>query len=115
MLSLKNRLKKKKEFERVFKRGKGLKEDFLVLKLVKNNLPQSRFGFIVGTKVSKRATLRNKLKRRLRELIRMKMEEIKTGYDIILIAQPGLEDRDFWELEEITNKIFSRAKIIKNV
>jgi ribonuclease P protein component len=115
MLSLKNRLKKKKEFERVFKRGKGLKEDFLVLKLVKNNLPQSRFGFIVGTKVSKRATLRNKLKRRLRELIRTRMEEIKTGYDIILIAQPGLEERDFWELEEITNKIFSRAKIIKNV
>lgn len=115
MLSLKNRLKKKKEFERVFKRGKGLKEDFLVLKLVKNNLPQSRFGFIVGTKVSKRATLRNKLKRRLRELIRTRIEEIKTGYDIVLIAQPGLEERDFWELEEITNKIFSRAKIIKNV
>jgi ribonuclease P protein component len=115
MLSLKNRLKKKKEFERVFKGGKGLKEDFLVLKLVKNNLPQNRFGFIVGTKVSKRATLRNKLKRRLRELIRTRIEEIKTGYDIILIAQPGLEGRDFWELEEITNKIFSRAKIIKNV
>ena len=115
MLSLKNRLKKKKEFERVFKRGKGLKEDFLVLKLVKNNLPQSRFGFIVGTKFSKIATLRNKLKRRLRELIRTKIEEIKTGYDIVLIAQPGLEERDFWELEEITNKIFSRAKIIENV
>lgn len=115
MLSLKNRLKKKKEFERVFKRGRGVKEDFLVLRLVKTNLPQSRFGFIVGTKISKKATLRNKLRRRLRELIRTKMEKIKKGYDIILIAQPGLENRDFWGLEEITNKIFSRAKLIKNV
>lgn len=115
MLSLKNRLKKKKEFETVFRRGRSLKEDFLVLRLVKNNLPQSRFGFIVGTKISKKATLRNKLRRRLRELIRTKIEKIKKGYDIILIAQTGLENRDFWELEEITNKIFSRAKIIRNV
>jgi ribonuclease P protein component len=113
MLSLKNRLKKKKDFERVFKEGKGLKEDFLILKMSENNLSQSRFGFIVGRKISKKAILRNKLKRRLRELVRGKIEKIKKGFDIIFIAQPGLENRDFWELEEILNKIFARAKLIK--
>jgi len=113
MLTQKNRLKKKKDFERVFKKGKGLKEDFLILKMSKNNLSQSRFGFIVGTKISKKAVLRNKLKRRLRELVRGKIEKIKKGFDIIFIAQPGLENRDFWELEEILNRIFSRAKLLK--
>jgi len=113
MLIKRNRLCKKKDFERVFKKGKGLKEDFLILKMAKNNLSQSRFGFIVGTKISKKAVLRNKLKRRLRELVRGKIEKIKKGFDIVFITQPGLENRDFWELEEILNKIFNRAKLLK--
>jgi len=113
MLAKRNRLNKKKDFERVFRKGKGLKEDFLILKMAENHSFQSRFGFIVGTKISKKAVLRNKLKRRLRELVRGKIEKIKKGFDMILIAQPGLENRDFWELEEILTKIFSRAKLLK--
>ena len=113
MLAQKNRLRGKKDFERVLRKGKGLKEDFLILKMVKNNSSQNRFGFIVGTKISKKAVLRNKLKRRLRELVRGKIEKIKKGFDIILIAQSGLGNRDFWELEEIFTKIFRRAKLLE--
>jgi ribonuclease P protein component len=113
MLPKRNRLKRKKDFQKVLKKGKGLKEDFLVLKMVRNDLPFSRFGFIVGTKISKKAVLRNKLRRRIRELVRKKIEKIEKGYDIVFIAQPGLEKRDFRELKEILNKIFLRAKLIK--
>ena len=70
MLPKKNRLKNKKDFERVFKQGKGFKEDFLFFKITKNNLKENRFGFIVSLKVSKKAVLRNKVKRRLREIIK---------------------------------------------
>ena len=62
MLSQQNQLKKKKDFEKVFKKGKGFKEDFLVLIFKKNNLNQSRFGFIVSKNFSKKANLRNKIK-----------------------------------------------------
>ncbi len=112
MLAKINRLKKRKDFDLVFKKGKGFKEDFLVLKMIKNNLNQTRFGFIVGGKISKKATLRNRIKRRLRELIRIRLKRIKKGFDLILIAQTGLESKDFWEIEEIINKLFSKAKII---
>lgn len=115
MLPKPNRLKKKKEFERVLRRGKGLKEDFLVLKVIKNNLLRTRVGLIVGKKVSKKATLRNKIKRRLKALIMAKISEIEKGFDIILIAKPGLEHKDFWEIAEILNTLLKRAKIIKNV
>ncbi|MBZ9578256.1 ribonuclease P protein component [Patescibacteria group bacterium] len=107
-----NRLKKKKDFELIFKKGKGFKEDFLVLKMIRNNLKQNRFGFIVGGKISKKASLRNKIKRRLRELVRIKLKKIKKGFDVILIAQPGLENKDFWDIEEVISKLFSKAKII---
>lgn len=110
MLPKKNRLKKK-DFEKVFKTGRGLKEDFLFLKTVKNNLKESRFGFIIPQKISKKAALRNKIKRRLRELVRIKLPKIKKGVDVILVANPGLEVKDFWEIEDILNKIFKKAKL----
>lgn len=113
MLSRINRLKKKKDIERVFKSGKGFKEDFLVLKLVKNDLKNSRFAFIIPQKVSKKATLRNKIRRRLSELVRLKIKKIKGGIDLVLLATPGLEEKDFWEVEEAVNKIFTKAGIWK--
>ena len=110
MLPKKNRLKKKKDVERVFKKGKRSKEDFLVLKTVKNDLKNSRFAFVISRKVSKKATLRNKIRRRLSELIRFKIKRVKKGMDLILIAVPGLEEKDFWEINETINKLFQKAK-----
>lgn len=111
MLPKINRLKKKRDIERVFKNGKGFKEDFLILKAIKNDLKNSRFAFIVPQKVSKKAVLRNKIRRRLSELVRLKIKKIKKGLDIILLALPGLEERNFWEIEEIINKLFTKAEI----
>ena len=111
MLSQINRLKKKKDIERVLRKGKGLREDFLILKTIKNDLNHVRIGFIVSQKVSKKANIRNKVKRRLRELIRAKLKEIKSGRDIILIVVPGLEKKDFITLKENLNQIFKKANL----
>lgn len=113
MLPKVNRLKRKKDFEQVFKKGKGFKEDFLFLKINNNNLKNNRFGFVVSKDFSKKATLRNKIKRRLREIVRIKLKQIKKrGVDGVLVALPGLETKDFWEIEETVNKLFKRAKIL---
>jgi len=113
MLPSVNQLKKKKDFGKVFKEGKGYKENFLYLKIVKNNLKISRFGFITSKKFSLKATLRNKIKRRLREIIRINLEDIKKGIDGVIIVMPGLEINDFWELEEITKTLLKKAGILK--
>ena len=130
MLPVKNRLKKEKDFEKVFKTGKGFKEKFLYLKIKKNNLGVSRFGFVISKKVSKKATSRNKLKRRLRELVKIKLPKIKKGIDGTIVVNPGGEVspardykdgketqskqtsnkvNDFRELEKIINKLFEKA------
>ena len=112
MLSKANRLKKSKDFERVFKKGKGFKETFLFFKVAKNNLEVSRFGFIISKRFSKKAFLRNKIKRRLRELIRVKLPEIKKGFDGIFIIEKELGRKNFQELGEIIDKLFKKAKLI---
>lgn len=113
MLPKKNRLKKKKDFERVFKKGRGVKGDFLFVKAIPNDLKETRFGFIVSLKISKKATLRNKVKRSLREIVRSRLPEIKRGFDVVLIARPGLQNNDFSEIEVVVDKIFKKARILE--
>lgn len=112
MLPRQNRLKKK-ELEGVFKEGKGFKEDFIFLKITKNNLKVSRFGFVVSQKVSKKATLRNKIKRRLRAGVQTRLAKIKKGWDMVLVAVPGLETKNVWEIEEAINKLFKKANVLQ--
>jgi ribonuclease P protein component len=116
MLPRVNRLKKKKDFERVFKEGKRYVLPFgkLYLKIIKNNQKNSRFGFVVSKKFSKKATIRNRIKRKLREVIRTKLPEIKKGTDGIVVVGQDLDTEDFRELEEEINKLFKKAGIIKN-
>lgn len=111
MLPKENRLKKKKDFERVFKKGRGINQGFLFLKFQKNNFEESRFGFLVSQKVSKKAVVRNKIKRRLRGLISLNLSQIKKGNDVVLVTRPGLEKKDFQEIKEMINKIFKKANL----
>ena len=112
MLPKINRLKRKKDFEMVFQKGEKIATDCFFLKKVKNNFPYSRFGFIISSKVSKKAVLRNKLKRRLRNLVFKKIKKIKKGFDIVLVALPNSKNKDFKELEKSLDKLFKLAKII---
>jgi len=112
MLAKGNRLKNKKDLENVFKKGESFKEDFLILKVVPNYSILIRFGFIVSQKISKKATLRNKIRRKLSELVRLKMKKLKKGIDVVLMTLPGIETKDFWEIEESIDKLFKKAKII---
>lgn len=111
MLPRANRLTKKKDFEGVFKKGRSFKEDFLILKILKDDSNQIRFGFIVSQRVSKKATVRNKIKRRISKLVRQKLGKLKKGMDIVLITVPGIETKDFWEMEESLSKLFKKSGI----
>jgi len=115
MLPQINRLKKDKDFEKVFKKGKGYKENFLYLKIIPNNLKISRFGFITSKKFSPKAVLRNKIKRKLRELIRIILPQVKKNIDGVIIVMPGFRVNDFWELEGVINKLFKKTGILKKL
>lgn len=99
MLSKKIRLTKKKDLERILRRGKHFAEKFFVLKTIENGLDHSRFGFMVSIKVSKKATVRNKIRRQLQEIVRINFARIKTGLDMIVIARPEIKEKDYQEIK----------------
>jgi len=112
MLPKINRIKKKGDFDKIFKKGKSLKEGFLILKIAKNNFDESRFAFVISQKVSKKAVARNRIRRRLAQIIRSNFKNIKGGADIVLIVLPGAEKEDFLMLKKSLNNLLIKAKII---
>ncbi len=112
MLSKENRLKNKKDFDNVFKKGRRVKGDFLFLKILENNLDASRFAFVVGLKISKKAVIRNKIKRRLRYIVREKFSDIQKGIDVMIITLPGIENQDFQQIKDNLTKAFTSAKLL---
>jgi len=107
-----NRLTKKKDFDKVFTGGKGVKQDFLLVKAVKNNLPSSRFGFVVSKKVSPKAVVRNRVKRRLRDAVAGLLGELNGSFDVIVISLAGIEKREFLEIQKTVSDSFRKMGII---
>ena len=109
-----NRLKKKKDFEYVFKQGRGLKEGFLSLKFVKNGRDSTRFGFVVGQKVSHKAVVRNRVKRRLRDLARARLEDVKKGFDVAVVTGKGAELATLEETAVIFYHLFKIGRLLND-
>ena len=113
MLPKINRIKKQKDFEIIFKKGVSFKNSLFVLKFIKNSLNKTRVSFIVSNKISKKATVRNKIRRRLSEIVKKEINNIKGSLDIVFISLPGIEKKDFLELKDALNNLLIKAKIIK--
>lgn len=114
MLPKKNRIKKESEIKKVFKEGKSKKEGFLILKTIKGNFKESRFGFIVSKKIAKKSSVRNRIKRQLRAIVQLKIKKIKPGTDNLIIALSGIENNKFGKTKEDLEKILIKAKLLND-
>lgn len=112
MLPKINRIKKKKDFEVMFKNSKSFKNNLFIFKVMKNNLGLNRFGFVVSQKVSKKATIRNKVRRRLAEVVQKEYKNIRSGTDLVLIALPQAAVKNFSEIKEAVGNGLIAARLI---
>lgn len=113
MLPKENRLRKKRDFEKVLKFGRGLRKRALFLKVLKNGLPESRFGFIISKKTAKKAVERNKIRRHLRETVRRGIGSLKIGYDVVFIAYPPIKELGFEERKKLVEELSVEARLLK--
>ena len=93
------RLKKRGEFLKVQQTGKKLHTRNLLIVMNKNDLGRNRLGVVVSRKVDKRATVRNKIKRRLREIFRLNLKHFSKHFDIVIIARKNAAECKYHEME----------------
>jgi len=113
MLKKENQLKKDKEFDNVFKGGRSVFGRILGIKAVANGLKISRFGILVSNKISKKAVERNKIKRQIREVIRLQVSGIKPGFDVVFITLPPILGSSYQEIEEAINHNFKKLGLCR--
>ena len=114
MLKGKFRLKKRKDFENTYKKGKTISNNFFLIKITYNNLEFNRIGFVVSKKTANKIVTRNKIKRKIREIIRLMQDELKNGYDVIVIAKSGCLNQKYKDLKINLEKILKKGNLLIN-
>jgi ribonuclease P protein component len=102
-------IRRRAEYEVVYSRGRSWADPAIVLRAIRNGTPETRCGLSVGKNLGK-AVVRNKVRRRLREILRL--ASLKEGWDLVLVARAPSVQRDYSQLRQAVEKLLSRASII---
>ena len=111
MLKKLHRINKTRELQRVYRSGKTMHTPALVIKFVP--ALKTRIAFVVSTKISKKAVERNRIKRAVREQMRISMDSLAKG-EYMLVAKVGAHKFKSAELREQMMYTFKKSGIWQN-
>ena len=92
-------LKKNRDFQNVYKKGKSYANRYLVMYVLKNDTERNRLGISVSKKVGN-SVVRHHLTRLIREIYRLNEHHFKKGLDIIFIVRVNAKKIDYHTLEK---------------
>ena len=113
MLPAQNRLQDRQKFQEIFEKGQGFFTKTAGIKYLKEGPSFLKIGITVPTKVSKKAVVRNKIKRRIREVLRRHLPEIRKGYSVVIIAGPPIISKTFSEIEKEIIFLLKKTKLLQ--
>jgi ribonuclease P protein component len=102
-------LNRKAQYQSVHDKGSSWASKEIVIRVLPNGLDVSRYGFAVGRRVGK-AVVRNKVKRRLREILRQ--TPLQPGHDIVIIARASAAKADYSRLVKSVENLLFKAGLL---
>lgn len=106
------RVSNSKEFQTIYRRGQHSSSALFSLSYLFSRRGYSRITAVTSKKVAKKATARNQLKRRMREVARDLQPKTKGSYDIIVTARPAAIKLNYDGIKKNMTELFIKAKII---
>jgi ribonuclease P protein component len=102
-------LRNSQQFRRVYEQGQKIHTPFFSAFFLKNDAGERRYGITVTRKIGG-AVVRNRCKRRLREIVRKHeiCQSYSEGFDLVLNVKPELAEADFKRLRESFARVMSR-------
>jgi len=113
-LAPRERIRKKKDFLVLYKKGYRYKGRYFTLIGLPNVLPYSRVGVVASRKVGN-AVARNRAKRWMRDLFRRNKDLLRSPVDLLIVASAAILEATWAELEEsyfqAVGKIFEKKRV----
>lgn len=109
-ISRAQRLRHQRDFQALREHGASRAHPLLVMRAMPNALPLARFGFTVSKRAAPLSVTRNRIRRRLREIVRAL--RFQQGWDVLLIARQSTADAPFDALQEATVSLARRLRLL---
>ena len=103
-------LTKPQQYALVYSKGSSWVSELVVMRALPNGLALSRFGFSVSKRVGKAVT-RNRVKRLLREILRVL--PVKSAWDVVFIVRPAAATADYSILKSSVEGLLSKASLLE--
>lgn len=115
MLSQRNRFHGHGSLKYLFKNGKSVRSPHITIRYSHNpRRKTNRFAVIISKKVIKSAVRRNRVRRRLFEIIRLELPTIKDNFDVAVMVFSGeVYSMEHKDLRTLVKQLFSQAGLYK--
>ena len=97
-MKVRGTLKKNSDFRRLYAKGKSGVTPYLVVYTRPNRLGENRLGYTVSVKLG-HAVVRNRVRRRLREIYRLNAPRLRQGHDIVIVARSRAVGSEYRKLD----------------
>ena len=117
MLPTLSRLRRSRDFARVYQRGRRFSSNSLGVRTYRRPgtqtaPPPARIGISISQKVSKRAVVRNRLKRQLRAVCRQLLPQLQPGWDLVIVVRPAALECDYHQFLQQLKQLLTAAGIL---
>lgn len=109
------RLKHWRQFQTVYGRGARYSGRYLTLRCLclpaKAAIAPTQIGIAVGKRVSKKAVVRNRLKRRVRAIVHPLLPELQSGYQLIFSVKSGALECEYEHFLRELKQLLTKAEV----
>ena len=106
-------IKTNHEFRRLYQKGKSAVTPFMVVYCRPNRLGHNRLGITTSVKLGK-AVVRNRCRRRIREVYRLARPGMKQGYDLVIVARSRCYDGRWDKLTAAWEKALGQLDLLES-
>jgi ribonuclease P protein component len=117
-----NRLRQRRDFSTVYQKGLRRNTSHLTLRALRlpksatsegiSHLHPTQIGISISTKVSKRAVIRNRIKRWIKAVLRHFLPRLSYGWQIVIVVKPGAQECDYGEFLQELEQLLADIEVL---